>query len=146
MSETSQSKMVEDKRRGSNSFVNDEGRVIRGKPCEFPGCHKRSQSQGKCKAHGGGKRCIVEGCTRSSQGSGRCRTHGGGKRCQFEGCTKGIQRYGYCYQHGTGKHGPAPKPKVKVMKKVKEEEKVIDATFSPGTSAAAGSILREFVI
>lgn len=84
-----------------NTFVNKDGRRIRGKPCSFSGgCFKRAQSGGLCKAHGGGARCTVDGCTKSSQGFGKCRTHGGGKRCQFDGCTKGTQRAGFCHLHG----------------------------------------------
>lgn len=85
---------------GSNTFVNKDGKLIRGKPCDTPGCLKRAQSAGKCKSHGGGARCVVDGCTKSSQGNGRCRTHGGGKRCNYTGCTKGTQRGGFCYLHG----------------------------------------------
>ena len=88
------------KRRTTNTFVNKEGRVIRGKPCSFlGGCYNRAQSGGLCKAHGGGARCVIDGCTRSSQGNGKCRSHGGGKRCKVEGCVKGCQRGGYCYFH-----------------------------------------------
>lgn len=84
----------------ANTFINNEGRIIRGKQCTVGDCHKRAQSQGKCKAHGGGARCVAPGCTKSSQGDGKCRTHGGGKRCKVEGCNKGRQRSGVCYQHG----------------------------------------------
>lgn len=93
------------KRRPCNTFINKEGRVIRGKPCSFPaGCYNRAQSGGLCKAHGGGARCNVDGCNRSSQGRGKCRTHGGGKRCSFKGCEKGTQRKGYCFFHRASKN------------------------------------------
>lgn len=88
------------RRRSTNTFVNKEGRVIRGKPCSFPGgCYNRAQSGGLCKSHGGGARCTVTGCNRSSQGHGKCRTHGGGRKCSFKGCSKGTQRNGYCFLH-----------------------------------------------
>lgn len=95
---------VKGKRRSSNTFVNKDGRLIRGKPCEVLYCQKRAQSQGLCKSHGGGKRCSIEGCGKSSQGGGKCRSHGGGKRCTVLHCTKGRQQGEFCYQHK--KHPP----------------------------------------
>ena len=86
-------------RRPSNSFINNDGRVIRGKPCNTSGCFNRTQSYGFCKSHGGGTRCNAFGCKKASQGNNRCRLHGGGKRCQINGCEKGSQRKGMCYLH-----------------------------------------------
>ena len=86
-------------KRPSNSFTNNDGRVIRGKPCDASGCLKRSQSYGFCKSHGGGARCISIGCKKTSQSNKLCRFHGGGKRCQVDGCVKGSQLKGLCYMH-----------------------------------------------
>lgn len=86
--------------RKSGTFLNKDGRWIKGKPCQVSQCDKRAQSNGLCKGHGGGARCKVDGCQKSSQGSGLCRAHGGGKRCLYENCDKGTQRKGYCYLHG----------------------------------------------
>ena len=85
-----------------NAFVNKNGKLIRGKPCQWKdGCGNRSQSRGLCKLHGGGARCrFSEGCSKSSQGGGYCRLHGGGKACVFSGCNKGQQRNQFCFQHG----------------------------------------------
>ena len=90
------------KRRQSNSFINNDGRVIRGKPCNARGCLKRTQSYGFCKSHGGRARCIAIGCEKTSQSNKLCRSHGGGKRCQVDGCVKGSQLKGLCYMcHST---------------------------------------------
>lgn len=86
--------------RKPGTFLNKDGRWIKGKPCRMQECDKRAQSNGLCKGHGGGARCNFEGCHKSSQGGGFCRAHGGGKRCLHEGCEKGTQRNGYCYLHG----------------------------------------------
>jgi hypothetical protein len=86
--------------RKPGTFLNKDGRWIKGKPCRMDNCDKRAQSNGLCKGHGGGARCNFHGCTKSSQGGGFCRAHGGGKRCMHEGCEKGTQRNGYCYLHG----------------------------------------------
>ncbi|TMW55587.1 hypothetical protein Poli38472_010469 [Pythium oligandrum] len=86
--------------RKPGTFLNKDGRWIKGKPCRISNCDKRAQSNGLCKGHGGGARCNVEGCSKSSQGGGLCRAHGGGKRCLHEGCEKGTQRNGFCYLHG----------------------------------------------
>lgn len=86
--------------RKPGTFLNKDGRWIKGKPCRMDNCDKRAQSNGLCKGHGGGARCSKEGCNKSSQGGGFCRAHGGGKRCMFEGCEKGTQRNGFCYLHG----------------------------------------------
>ncbi|CAI5744376.1 unnamed protein product [Peronospora destructor] len=86
--------------RKPGTFLNKDGRWIKGKPCRMEGCDKRAQSNGLCKGHGGGARCSFTGCSKSSQGGGFCRAHGGGKRCMHEGCEKGTQRNGFCYLHG----------------------------------------------
>lgn len=86
--------------RKPGTFLNKDGRWIKGKPCRVDQCDKRAQSNGLCKGHGGGARCSFQGCAKSSQGGGLCRAHGGGKRCMFEGCEKGTQRNGFCYLHG----------------------------------------------
>ncbi|RLN86373.1 hypothetical protein BBJ28_00006963 [Nothophytophthora sp. Chile5] len=86
--------------RKPGTFLNKDGRWIKGKPCRMDSCDKRAQSNGLCKGHGGGARCSFEGCCKSSQGGGFCRAHGGGKRCLHEGCEKGTQRNGFCYLHG----------------------------------------------
>lgn len=86
--------------RKPGTFLNKDGRWIKGKPCRLGNCDKRAQSNGLCKGHGGGARCSVDGCSKSSQGGGLCRAHGGGKRCLHEGCEKGTQRNGFCYLHG----------------------------------------------
>ncbi|KAG7396609.1 hypothetical protein PHYBOEH_002029 [Phytophthora boehmeriae] len=86
--------------RKPGTFLNKDGRWIKGKPCRMEGCDKRAQSNGLCKGHGGGARCSFAGCSKSSQGGGFCRAHGGGKRCMHEGCEKGTQRNGFCYLHG----------------------------------------------
>lgn len=86
--------------RKPGTFLNKDGRWIKGKPCRMDNCDKRAQSNGLCKGHGGGARCNFNGCAKSSQGGGFCRAHGGGKRCLFDGCEKGTQRNGYCYLHG----------------------------------------------
>ncbi|GLD96611.1 hypothetical protein PINS_up005294 [Pythium insidiosum] len=86
--------------RKPGTFLNKDGRWIKGKPCRIGNCDKRAQSNGLCKGHGGGARCSVDGCSKSSQGGGLCRAHGGGKRCMHEGCEKGTQRNGFCYLHG----------------------------------------------
>ncbi|TDH71618.1 hypothetical protein CCR75_001744 [Bremia lactucae] len=86
--------------RKSGTFLNKDGRWIKGKPCRMDGCDKRAQSNGLCKGHGGGARCNFVGCSKSSQGGGFCRAHGGGKRCMHKGCEKGTQRNGFCYLHG----------------------------------------------
>lgn len=86
--------------RKPGTFLNKDGRWIKGKPCRIGNCDKRAQSSGLCKGHGGGARCSVDGCSKSSQGGGLCRAHGGGKRCLHEGCDKGTQRNGFCYLHG----------------------------------------------
>uniref|UniRef100_K3WJ59 WRKY19-like zinc finger domain-containing protein n=1 Tax=Globisporangium ultimum (strain ATCC 200006 / CBS 805.95 / DAOM BR144) TaxID=431595 RepID=K3WJ59_GLOUD len=86
--------------RKPGTFLNKDGRWIKGKPCHKDNCDKRAQSNGLCKGHGGGARCNFDGCAKSSQGGGFCRAHGGGKRCLHEGCEKGTQRNGYCYLHG----------------------------------------------
>lgn len=86
--------------RKPGTFLNKDGRWIKGKPCRMEGCDKRAQSNGLCKGHGGGARCSFSGCSKSSQGGGFCRAHGGGKRCMHEGCEKGTQRNGFCYLHG----------------------------------------------
>ncbi|KAI9915864.1 hypothetical protein PsorP6_006962 [Peronosclerospora sorghi] len=86
--------------RKPGTFLNKDGRWIKGKPCRMEGCDKRAQSNGLCKGHGGGARCNFSGCNKSSQGGGFCRAHGGGKRCMHEGCEKGTQRNGFCYLHG----------------------------------------------
>lgn len=86
--------------RKPGTFLNKDGRWIKGKPCRMDSCDKRAQSNGLCKGHGGGARCSFEGCAKSSQGGGLCRAHGGGKRCMHEGCEKGTQRNGFCYLHG----------------------------------------------
>lgn len=86
--------------RKPGTFLNKDGRWIKGKPCRMDACDKRAQSNGLCKGHGGGARCNFNGCAKSSQGGGFCRAHGGGKRCLHDGCEKGTQRNGYCYLHG----------------------------------------------
>lgn len=86
--------------RKPGTFLNKDGRWIKGKPCHMSRCDKRAQSNGLCKGHGGGARCSHDGCSKSSQGGGLCRAHGGGKRCMHEGCDKGTQRNGFCYLHG----------------------------------------------
>lgn len=86
--------------RKPGTFLNKDGRWIKGKPCRMDNCDKRAQSNGLCKGHGGGARCNFDGCAKSSQGGGFCRAHGGGKRCLHDGCEKGTQRNGYCYLHG----------------------------------------------
>uniref|UniRef100_M4B2N6 WRKY19-like zinc finger domain-containing protein n=1 Tax=Hyaloperonospora arabidopsidis (strain Emoy2) TaxID=559515 RepID=M4B2N6_HYAAE len=86
--------------RKPGTFLNKDGRWIKGKPCRMDSCDKRAQSNGLCKGHGGGARCSFSGCSKSSQGGGFCRAHGGGKRCMYEGCEKGTQRNGFCYLHG----------------------------------------------
>lgn len=86
--------------RKPGTFLNKDGRWIKGKPCRMDSCDKRAQSNGLCKGHGGGARCNADGCAKSSQGGGFCRAHGGGKRCLHDGCEKGTQRNGYCYLHG----------------------------------------------
>ncbi|CEG37634.1 uncharacterized protein PHALS_05412 [Plasmopara halstedii] len=86
--------------RKPGTFLNKDGRWIKGKPCHMDGCDKRAQSNGLCKGHGGGARCSFTGCSKSSQGGGFCRAHGGGKRCLYDGCDKGTQRNGFCYLHG----------------------------------------------
>nr|CCA16938.1 conserved hypothetical protein [Albugo laibachii Nc14] len=86
--------------RRPGTFLNKDGRWIKGKPCRIDNCDKRAQSNGLCKGHGGGARCSHDGCNKSSQGGGLCRAHGGGKRCLHHGCHKGTQRNGYCYLHG----------------------------------------------
>ncbi|TYZ68265.1 hypothetical protein PybrP1_004396 [[Pythium] brassicae (nom. inval.)] len=86
--------------RKPGTFLNKDGRWIKGKPCRMDSCDKRAQSNGLCKGHGGGARCSFKGCVKSSQGGGFCRAHGGGKRCLHDGCEKGTQRNGYCYLHG----------------------------------------------
>lgn len=86
--------------RRPGTFLNKDGRWIKGKPCRIDNCDKRAQSNGLCKGHGGGARCSHDGCNKSSQGGGLCRAHGGGKRCLHQGCHKGTQRNGYCYLHG----------------------------------------------
>lgn len=86
--------------RKPGTFLNKDGRWIKGKPCHMTGCDKRAQSNGLCKGHGGGARCSFAGCSKSSQGGGFCRAHGGGKRCRHDGCDKGTQRHGFCYLHG----------------------------------------------
>jgi len=86
--------------RKPGTFLNKEGRWIKGKPCRMEDCDKRAQSNGLCKGHGGGARCNSRGCSKSSQGGGYCRAHGGGKRCLHDGCDKGTQRNGFCYLHG----------------------------------------------
>ncbi|CAI5738109.1 unnamed protein product [Hyaloperonospora brassicae] len=86
--------------RKPGTFLNKDGRWIKGKPCRMDSCDKRAQSNGLCKGHGGGARCSFSGCSKSSQGGGFCRAHGGGKRCLYDGCEKGTQRNGFCYLHG----------------------------------------------
>ena len=91
---------------GGNAFVNKDGKLIRGKPCDSHGCGRRAQSRGHCKLHGGGARCkFIGGCSKSSQGGGYCRSHGGGKKCVFLGCCKGQQRNQFCFQHGGNAQG-----------------------------------------
>lgn len=86
--------------RRPGTFLNKDGKWIKGKPCRVESCDKRAQSNGLCKGHGGGARCSFQGCNKSSQGGGLCRAHGGGKRCLHKGCQKGTQRNGFCYLHG----------------------------------------------
>ncbi|CAH0479893.1 unnamed protein product [Peronospora belbahrii] len=56
--------------RKPGTFLNKDGRWIKGKPCRMEGCDKRAQSNGLCKGHGGGARCSFMGCSKSSQGGG----------------------------------------------------------------------------
>ncbi|RLN45621.1 hypothetical protein BBJ29_001796 [Phytophthora kernoviae] len=92
--------------RKPGTFLNKDGRWIKGKPCRMEGCDKRAQSNGLCKGHGGGARCSFAGCSKSSQGGGFCRAHGGGKRCMHEGvegCDKKDRGNGKCFSHGGGR-------------------------------------------
>jgi hypothetical protein len=80
----------------------------KGSLCRFNGgCDKNVQSNGLCKAHGGGKRCqYAGGCGKSAQSpTSYCKAHGGGKRCQYAGgCGKSaVSPTSYCKTHGGGK-------------------------------------------
>ena len=76
----------------------------------------KSDSDGKCIAHGGGKRCQFEDedtkekCTHAAAGATDfCKGHGGGNRCQFidiDGKTTcplaARSKGGFCVRHGGG--------------------------------------------
>jgi hypothetical protein len=77
---------------------------IKHKKCNYEGCNRYSQGNGKCKAHGGGRRCVELGCNFSArEKSDKCVTHGGGKRCSENDCTKGAEgKTDKCIKHGGG--------------------------------------------
>lgn len=73
-----QARNADSKSTSRASFMNNSGKMIMGKRCQYPGgCDRRAQTFQRCKRHGGGARCIVEGCNRCSQGRKKCRAHGG---------------------------------------------------------------------
>jgi hypothetical protein len=77
----------------------------KGTFCRFNGgCDKKIETNGLCKAHGGGQRCRhAGGCHKGIQSHGLCKTHGGGQRCRHPGgCDKAIHSYGLCRAHGGG--------------------------------------------
>jgi hypothetical protein len=91
-----------------NSGAAGSAKRPRGSLCRFNGgCDKLIQSNGLCKAHGGGKRCQhAGGCGKSAASpTTYCRAHGGGKRCQHAGgCGKSAESpTSYCVAHGGGK-------------------------------------------
>lgn len=76
--------------------------------CGIFECTKFAQTQGLCKAHGGGSRCRESGCQKLAQSKGLCIAHGGGRRCAFDGCQKLAQSKGCCISHGGGRRCHVP--------------------------------------